>query len=175
MMVLPTFFLDCPVIACYDGQAFVASLLVMTGSVLRAVYDTFQNIDSYCHYCISAEHRHRERSTAIQLYVNASRKTAVAHVDCFVDKAHLTQCPHFNSSQRRLAIRKSNRAIEINILNALDYSLNYPVAAWYDAQVFVSSLIAMTGGAFCKTLTGFGVLYSAHITGIVRGVFYGMA
>ena len=42
MMVLPTFFLDCPVVACYDGQAFVASLLVMTGSALRAVYDIYK-------------------------------------------------------------------------------------------------------------------------------------
>lgn len=82
---------------------------------------------------------------------------------------------NFNSSQRRLAIRKSIRAIEINILNALDYSLNYTVAAWYDAQAFVDSLVAMTGVAFCKTLIGCGVLYSAHITGIARGVFYGIA
>jgi|GEM_PF-5401662 len=55
------------------------------------------------------------------------------------------------------------------------FFLNYPVAAWYDAQAFMASLLAMTGGVFCKTLIGFAVLYDVHITGSVRGVFYGVA
>ena len=82
---------------------------------------------------------------------------------------------NFNSSQRCLAIRKSIRALAINILNALDYSLDCPFAAWYDAQAFVASLFAIAGSAWDKPLTGFGILYGAHTTGIARGVFYGMA